>query len=313
MTKLRTVFLLVLLLHGSLQAGPVRVSFLQDDTALRETLAFLRQAGCEDNSVGAFQKMVEHYNSTALEIDFSKFPRAEHGYYTFQSSSNLLAVLPHRLWDIPHPFEFNCFDTVIVLADGRLRTGLHPDDHSGVFLPAEVDQNGRTWCRTNVSTARESFDISYAAWYRDATANYIPSSMADARINLTAAFYCFHMLPAFTNKQDLSQQVMNALHESWKNQAILFPSDFQVVLCHQEFLKNHAFTTTHTGLLFTVKNGYTYLEKCGGSGPFVRLDFGDQIDLLTWLAGKFDKASGDYVFVTFNDSKIETLYAGFKL
>ena len=308
--KLPTVLSLILLLHGSLQAGTVRISFLKDDGALRETLDLLRKAGCRDDSVAAFRKMVDHYNSTALKVDVSKFPQAQNGYYPFQSSSQLLAVLPHRFWDIPQRFEINCFDMMIVLADGKLRSGLHPDDHSGVFLPAEVNQNGEEVCRAHVSTAREAFNISYPAWYRDASTNYIPSSMTDVRINLTAALYCFHFLPTPTNQDELSEQVINVLRASWKKQAILFPSEFQVVLCHQGILTNHAFVTTHAGLLFSVKNGYTYLEKTGGSGPFMRLDFDGRTDLLMWLAGKFGKASGDYIFATFNDSEIEMLHPG---
>ncbi len=254
--------------------------------------------------------MVDHYNSTALTVNVSKFPQAQNGYYTFQSSSQLLAVLPHRFWDIPQRFENNCFDMVIVLAGGKLQAGLHPDDHSSVYLPAEVDQNGEQLCRTQVSTAREAFNISYPAWYRDASTNYIPSAMADVRINLTAALYCFHLLPTPTNQEELSEQVINVLRASWKKQAILFPSEFQVVLCHQGFLANRAFVTTHAGLLFPIKNGYTYLEKTGGNGPFMRLDFDGRTDLLKWLAGRFGKASGDYIFATFNDSKIEMLHPG---
>ena len=188
---------------------------------------------------------------------------------------------------------------VIVLAGGKLQAGLHPDDHSSVYLPAEVDQNGEQLCRTQVSTAREAFNISYPAWYRDASTNYIPSAMADVRINLTAALYCFHLLPTPTNQEELSEQVINVLRASWKKQAILFPSKFQFILCHQGFLANCAFVTTHAGLLFPIKNGYTYLEKTGGNGPFMRLDFDGRTDLLKWLAGRFGKASGDYIFATF--------------
>jgi hypothetical protein len=55
---------------------------------------------------------------------------------------------------------------------------------------------------------------------------------------------------------------------------------------------------------------YVYIEKTGGSGPFVRLDFGNTGDLIAWLAWKFDKTKGVPVFVTFNDSDIERLDAG---
>jgi hypothetical protein len=309
MARLRIMVTLVLFLPISLLSGSVCLSFLNDDAALRETLALLRQAGCKEDSVAAFQKVVERYNSTPLQFNLSKFPRAQHGYYIFKSSSQLLAVLPHRLWDIPHPFEFNCFDTVIILANGKFRTDLHPDDHPSEFLPALTVPNDGLFYG-HAATAREAFDFSYPAWYRDASDRYIPSSMIDARINLTAAMYCFHARPLSTNQQEVSEQVINILRESWKHQAIAFPSNCQVVLCHGVTLTNHLFATAHAGLLFPVRNGYTYLEKAGGSGPFVRLDFDDRVDLLTYLGGKFEKTMADYIFATFNDSKIELLPVG---
>ncbi len=218
-------------------------------------------------------------------------------------------MIPHRLWNIPHVFEFNFFDTVILLADGQLRTGLHPDDHPGEFLAGVTTTNDYTFY-TRATTAREAFDFSYPAWYRDASDGYIPLSMTDTRICLTAAFYYFHRLSPSTTDQDVGNQVMNVLHASWKNQDIKFPSRFQIVLCHQVGLANHSFVTSHAGILFPVGKGYIYIEKSGASGPFVRLDFGDRTDLMAWLTWNFDKTMGDRFFVTFNDSKIEMLHVG---
>jgi len=293
-----------------LRADPLRISFLSDEGALQNTSEFLKSRGCKSYAVGAFQKAVKRYNSTCLKLDLSKFPPAQHGFYSFQSSSKLLAVIPHRLCDIPHAFEFNCFDTTILLANGQLRTGLHPDDHPGEFLAQGVATNGHV-LYAHAATAREAFNLSNPTWYQDASDGYIPSSMADTRICLTAAFYCLHILSVSTTDRDISNQVMNVLQASWKNQAIEFPSRFQIVLCHQVNLTNHLFATTHAGLLFPVEKGYIYIEKAGGSGPFVRLDFGDRADLMAWLAWKFDKTMGDHFFVTFNDSKIEMLHVGF--
>jgi hypothetical protein len=309
MAKLCAGLIVLLFLYTSLQAGPLRISFLNDKEALQNTLGLLKSGGCSNDSVGAFQKVVERYNSTALKLDLSKFPPAQHGFYSFQSSSQLLAVIPHRLWGIPHTFDFNCFDTIILLADGQLRTGLHSDDHPGEFLAQEMASNGHV-LYAHAATAKEAFNLSYPAGYRIVSDDCIPSSMADTRICLTAAFYCIHMLPASTTAQDDENQVMQVLRASWKNQAIEFPLRFQIVLCHGDNLTNHLFSTAHAGVLFTIKNGYIYIEKAGGSGPFVRLDFGDRADLMAWLAWKFDKSMADHFFVTFNDSEIEMLHVG---
>ena len=287
----------------------MRLSFLNDDGALQNTLDFLKSSGCETDANGGFRRAVERYNSTALQLDLSRFPAAQHGFYSFQSSSQLLAAIPHGFFDVPHPFEFNCFDTVILLGSAQLRANLHPDDQRGGFLAQGLATN-RQLLYAHASTAGEAFNLSYPAWYRDASDGYFPSSMADSRICLTAAFYCFHMLPASTASQDVGGQVINILRESWKNQAIEFPSRFQIVLCHQVNLTNHLFATTHAGLLFPIERGYIYIEKSAGVGPFVRLDFGDKADLMAWLALKFDQSMGDHVFVTFNNSKIEMLDVG---
>jgi hypothetical protein len=287
--KLRAALIAVLYFCASLQADPVRISFLNDEGALQNTLEFLKSSGCKSSAVGAFRKAVERYNSTGLKFDLSKYPPAQHGFYSFQSSTQLLAVIPRRLWDTPHAYEFNCFDTLILLSDGQLRTGLHPDDHPGEFL-AGVTTNDYT-SYAHATTAREAFNLSYPAWYQDASGVYIPASMADARICLTADFYCVHMVSASTTEQDAGNQVMNILHASWKNQVIEFPSKFQIILCHQVNLANHLFITSHGGVLFADGNGYVYIEKDGGSGPFVRLDFSVRTDLMAWLAWKFNLAT----------------------
>jgi hypothetical protein len=302
-----TLLGIVLFFHVQLQAGAIRISFLNDDVGLPGTLSFLRDQGCRDDGVAAFQKAVARYNLTALDLDFSKFPRAKQGFYSFQSATQLLAVLPKRLCDVPHPFELNCFDTVIVLAAGQLRTGLHPDDLFGVFLSPQVETNGQMNI-TFAATARDAFNLSYYPWYRDVSSNCIPPSMVDSRMSLIPALYSYYLFPASTTEQNISEGAMKALRASWKRQAITFPASFQVVLCHQVSLTGHCFATTHAGLLFTSKKGCVYLEKAGGSGPFVRLDFDDEADLMAWLSAKFDKWSGTHFFVTLNDSRIEMLH-----
>jgi hypothetical protein len=309
MAKACMVLIVVLLIHISSRADGLRLSFLNDQGALQSTVEVLKKSGCSDEAITSFQKAVEHYNAAGLRFDLSKFPSAQHGFYTFQSLSGLLSVLPRRLQDTPHAFEFNCLDNVILLGDGQLRTGLHPDDHPGEFLPAAISTNGDI-VYAHVATAKDAFAYSMPTWYRDASADYIPSSMADSRICLTAAFYCFHTLPKSVTDKNVSDVVMKVLQTSWKKQAIEFPSSFQIVLCHSVLLSKDVMLTGHTGILFPVEKGYVYIEKVGGCGPFVRLDFSDRSNLTAWLAAKFDKTMGDFLFVTFNDKKIEMLHVG---
>jgi hypothetical protein len=67
--------------------------------------------------------------------------------------------------------------------------------------------------------------------------------------------------------------------------------------------------TDHAGVLFRYNGGYIYLEKAGGSGPFVRLDFKDKTDLTPWLAAAFlnPMPPEGHRFATFNADSIVNL------
>lgn len=298
---------MVLSFQGLLQADPIRLSFLNDTTALEQTLTFLRKTGCENDSIAAFDKAIKQYYSTPPIIDFRKFPEQKDGYYSFTNMPQLLAAVPPGLCKIPHPFEFNCFDAAIVLANDHLRSNLNPEADLGTFLPTIIAENGMM-VYTHARTAKEAFNLCYPSWYQNASSNCIPPSVANARMNLTAAFYCFHRLPAPTNQESLDKEVLQTLCTSWNNQKISFPSNFEIVLCHQVDLANNLIATDHAGLLFQTKNGFVYIEKDGGRGPFIRLDFGDKADLIAWLAWPYAEANGEIVYATFNNDKIEKLY-----
>jgi hypothetical protein len=101
---------------------------------------------------------------------------------------------------------------------------------------------------------------------------------------------------------------MEALRASWARQSMSFPERFEVVQCHEVNFPQRWFVTAHAGLLFPRERGYTYIEKAGGSGPFVRLDFADRAMLLTWFGGMFrgaERLGYTHHFATFNDKKIE--------
>ncbi len=301
--RLLPALLLVLPASGRASADPVQLSFLNDQAALQDTLGLLRKNHCGDLAVTAFESAVRDYNTNGLPVDVSQFPKAENGFYAFPSVPRVLSLLPHRLCDVSHPFGFNCFDSAIVAASGELRTDLRPDEPLGGFLPAGSLSNGHL-VYSHASTAREAFSFSYPSSYQDVSEKFIPPALVERRISLTAAFYCFHSAPAFTNEQNIAAQTMQVLRDDWKRQKIVFPTGFQTILCHQIHLTENFFPTTHAGLLFSGSNCFTYLEKAGGTGPFVRLDFHDRDDLLAWLSAEFEKKAEDYVFATFNDREI---------
>ena len=104
---------------------------------------------------------------------------------------------------------------------------------------------------------------------------------------------------------------MRVLGRDWERQGVAFPTNMEVVLCHDIAPGATEVLTSHAGLLFHTSDNYSYIEKAGGSGPFVRLDFKDMVDLRCWLAWEVNggpNAMPDHrLFVTFNNERIELL------
>lgn len=94
---------------------------------------------------------------------------------------------------------------------------------------------------------------------------------------------------------------------------LVFPTKMQVVLCHQVNFPKRILVSVHAGVLFSRQRGFTYLEKAGGSGPFVRLDVQNRDDLVPCLSAIFNGAERQgftHHFVTFSDRAIVTLEPG---
>jgi hypothetical protein len=298
----------VLLLPHFSQAGAVRVSFLNDKESLRQSLEILRSSGCTQTAIVGFRRAVERYHANSFEFDVAKFPACRDGFYSFESASGLVAALPGQLCETQHAYELNCFDTVIGLAADRLRTRLQPDEIFGPILVSHTTTNG-AFMILPVATARDAFALVYPAWYREVTEGAFPKSMHDARVSLTAALFRWYVLPLSTTEQGLGNDLFQTLRTSWSRLHIRFPRKFEVVLCHEVHFPERRFATSHAGLIFPREKGYTYIEKSGGQGPFVRLDFDERADLLTWLAEMFraDKFGYTHHFATFNDTRIQML------
>ena len=222
--------------------------------------------------------------------------------------SDVVKALPHRLCDTEHSWDFNCFDTVIMLADDSLQIGIKPDDNFGPFMVSMNLTNGEE-AITFAATARDAFSRMTEQWYRDATDNIFPKNMREARIGLTAELFRWQLLPMSTTKATVEKDVWAALRSDWRRAALKFPERFQVVLCHKADLQGHTIVTGHTGLLLRRGKGYTYLEKAGGKGPFVRLDFDERSDLISWISGVYNEREHQNaeLFVTFNDTDIVKL------
>jgi hypothetical protein len=217
---------------------------------------------------------------------------------------HLLKALPHRLSDSDHVWDFNCFETVAVLGSSKFRFKIRPDDNFGPFTVSMTMTNGDE-AITLAATARDAFSRIVPAWYRDATEEYVPVAMKDARIILTAEFFRWHCLPMRTTEATLEGELWTALRSDWIRAGVIFPQEFEVILYHTANLQ--MVCTSHTGLLFAGNSGgFTYLEKAGGKGPFVRLDVDRKSDLFPWMKATFDDRTqrDGRMFVSFNDTEI---------
>jgi hypothetical protein len=314
--KLLTSILMVVLVSAacgcrkeSSNQETIHISFLQKDAPLASTVKFLEGHGSREDALVCFAEAVKHYNLMPPSFDLSRFPHAVDGDFTFESVTQLIASLPYKLRETPHPFEFNCYDTVILLTSDELKTDRMPDDIFGVSLAPAIGTNDQLMLLP-VSTARDAFMWSCPSWYQTASQSFFPKSTVNSRINLTAALYGFYVLPSSTRSTNLAEKVLQTLRSNWNRQGVLFPRNSEVVLCHEVHSAKNSVATFHAGLLLKRAGGYTYIEKDSGCGPFVRLDFAHRSALLPWLAAKGDRHEMDgpnNFFVTFNDGEIEEL------
>jgi hypothetical protein len=307
MTTLARCFTVVVLVAQVSLAREVRLSFLNSKPELRNTIDMILTNGCTEQAAELLQRVVEHYYSTPFTFDYSSFPQSRDGFYSFKSMRELIAALPHRLCDTTHDWTFNCFDTAIALAGGEMRFGFQPDDNVGPFMVSVNTTNGEGITLT--ATARDAFAAMCEPTPVEAFQGVFPPSMRDAQVCLNAGLFCWHLLPRSTHEEDLEAAVIKSLRAGWKRQALSFPRNLEVVLCHKADLEAHTICTPHAGILFRRGKGYTYLEKAGGRGPFLRLELDNSADLLPWLSAGFDEREHRFahLFATFNDSRIEKL------
>ena len=160
------------------------------------------------------------------------------------------------------------------------------------------------------TTVESAFTNAYPDWYLQATHDAVPKRLAEFRTILTTGLFRCLELPANTDERQLDKSVLKTLQDGWKQMGLVFPKKMQVVLCNQVNVPKRFLVSVHAGVLFSRQRGFTYLEKAGGSGPFVRLDLQAEKDLVPWLTAIFAGAERQGFtdhFVTFNDSSIMRL------
>ena len=290
-----------------LEAAPVRFAILTDGPALTDTVRFLREAGCEGRALAGFEALASD-RAAHPGFRFSHLPPARNGFYDFVS----IRALSDALYTNGPPespvCDFNCFDTVFLLAGARLRTTLKPDDSGWPFLVWACCDTNRgptaSWIIT-AATPRAAFEAQYETGrdYGRVSTIEFPEDMRDSRICLTAALFGASVLPASALTNCSSEVVFPVLRSSWLHSGVTFPSNFEVLIVHLP--DGLMLRASHAGLLFPRGREFTYIEKTGGTGYFMRLDVSEKTDVFEWVRAMHSDTNKVF-FATLNE-KIATL------
>ena len=129
-----------------------------------------------------------------------------------------------------------------------------------------------------------------------------------SRISLNASLHTANVLPRTTTEKNLRETLLHILKDRWAKLKVTFPANSGVVLFHSiDLRKKFIVLTDHAGLLLPQDSGYVYIEKTGGTGPFVRLDFKEKQDLLTYFRShvtETSKGEMTHCLLTINDEEV---------
>ena len=285
----------------------LKISFFEDKTTIEGVVSHLRRLGVEEGALGKFQSAAEAYATIPLKIPASKLPGREGGFYYFKSEEDLAAAFPQPLDEVDREFQLNCFETAILITEGRVSATIEPDAITGPHLVPHSRTNDLIILP--VATTQDAFTLLYPQWYREVASQQL-GPPTDRRINLNTLFFAAHVLPLAASEQNLEQVIQRVLKAHWRRGGVRFGPDLQVVLCHEINLAERRFTTGHCGVLFKDQGRKLYVEKAGGRGPFVLLAPESETGLLEWLQVKYKGRVSEgtsHVLVTFNDEKIVRL------
>lgn len=289
-------------------ANSVRISFLGDEFARNDTCAVLTNAGCSGKAADALRRAGFDYFAKGFDIDLTKFPKPQKGFYSFPNIESLTQALPAKAFQSEHPVSLNCFDTVILLAQGQLQCSLVPDEIAGPFLVPILNTNiePAAFVPSGAATPRDAFSQLYSWRGKDETAGVIDASLRDSWICLSASLYQCHVLPTSVTTNTVKERGMEVLRLSWLRNGIQFPKRCELIQIHG--VRNAGLCTEHAGLLFRRPEGYSYIEKNGVHGPFVRLDCASKAELSRWLATIWRSCElHDQHLWTVNDTEIKEL------
>jgi hypothetical protein len=274
---------LLLLVPGA-GAAPVRVSFLDDETAREETLHAFAEAGCVPDNLHALRKAILHYYQTPLALDPAAFPSPRNGFYEFASIGDFVSTLgTNQLSFIDHAFELNCFNTALLLVEPEMRVTADLQARNGPFLAVQVTTNYNEWLEP-VASLGDVYAIAHPPRVEPFMKKIAGIGYSEKHKTLEAALYQYQTLPLGTSADTISVETHEALRRHWKRCGIQFPAKISLVMLHRASKNYHLVVTDHMGVLLQRKDGYLYFEKTGGRGPFLRIDAQDPADIVAYFS-----------------------------
>lgn len=264
--------------------APVRVSFLDTDVAREDTLRILAEAGCDPVNLDAIQKAMVHYYQTPLGLDTSSFPPANNGFHEFASIGDFVSALgTNQLSYLSHPFELNCIDSALLLAAPEMGISADLQTKAGPFLAIQVYSNYNEWLVPAASLG----DVYATAHPPEKVPFMVRAFGIDFPENhktLEAALYQYQTLPLGVAADTIAAETQATLRRHWKRCGIRFPARVSIVQLHRARTDYHLAVTDHFGALVPRENGYLYLEKTGGRGPFLRIDVADPAEVAAYFS-----------------------------
>lgn len=277
-------WLVGLLLVQGAAAAPVRVSFLDTRAAREDTLLAFARAGCASENIAALRKAMIHYYRTPLALDVSAFPAATDGFHEFASIGDFVSALgTNQISFLPHDFELNCFDAALLLAGPETRTTASLSARDAPWLAVQVQSNYNEWL-VPVASLGDLLALADQPHYVALVKDIAQFEFPEKHKILDAVFYQYQTLPLGTSSNTIAAETRDALQRHWKRGGIGFPAHVALVMLHRARVDAHLVVTDHMGALLKRDEGYLYLEKTGGRGPFLRIDVEDPADVAAYFS-----------------------------
>ena len=283
---------------GSHARGAFEVTPLDTAESRSNAAAFWSANGCSPFGVLAMARAAEHYYAQPAPAPFVA--------KRYASAKDFFDSLTRHPAQCGHAYELSCFDFVSALLENRFQADLRPDDSAAIFLAPYNTTETDSYYATR-PTPRLAFTTSYYDWYRELVTAITGRPHSDRQISVMASLYSCSLYP-WTDRSEPAL-AREALHGRWQGQRFALPETPAVVLQHEVWKKVGVLCTIHAGILFRRPGGYTYFEKCGGRGPFLRFDGEDEKDITGYYRRlvSLDPFTNKWSFISIGTNAFEAL------